>query len=122
MGMVIASVDYYHGERVDFTLAANLAPCLQHIIRKEALRYPLITNYVYHEDINGSSMNRNIFYYFLTYFRTIKLSFFNIGTLYKSVVQIKCGIELSTGILVDKDTGTFLTCSHCIKKVKSENS
>lgn len=36
----------------------------------------------------------------------------------RSVVMITCGSSKGTGILVDKDTGTFLTCSHVVEEVK----
>lgn len=49
---------------------------------------------------------------FLFLFYTVELD--------RGVVLVRCGIDYGTGILVDKDSGTFLTCSHVVAEVKSE--
>ena len=43
---------------------------------------------------------------------------FHIASLDKGVVLVRCGINWGTGVLVHKDTGTFLTCSHVVAEVK----
>nr|XP_012221369.1 PREDICTED: peroxisomal leader peptide-processing protease-like [Linepithema humile]XP_012221370.1 PREDICTED: peroxisomal leader peptide-processing protease-like [Linepithema humile] len=82
IGMVIAPLSWCRGEWVDYTFAANLAPCLFNILRKN----PPILDHAYHKN----------------------------EALDAGVVLVRCGISWGTGILVDKDTGTFLTCSHVV--------
>jgi hypothetical protein len=36
----------------------------------------------------------------------------------KGVVLVRCGINWGAGILVDRNTGTFLTCSHVVAEVR----
>ncbi|XP_012535352.1 peroxisomal leader peptide-processing protease [Monomorium pharaonis] len=85
-GMVIAPLSWCRGEWVDYTFAANLAPCLLNILRKKTPHSPII---------NRSYKNTDV-------------------TLDSGVVLVRCGISWGTGILVHKDTGTFLTCSHVV--------
>jgi len=47
---------------------------------------------------------------------------FYIVALDRGVVLVRCGINWGTGVLVHKDTGTFLTCSHVVAEVKIEFS
>ncbi|XP_072743113.1 peroxisomal leader peptide-processing protease-like isoform X2 [Anoplolepis gracilipes] len=82
-GMVIAPLSWCRGEWVDYTFAANLAPCLLNILRKKDLRCPSII-----------SRQEDAFD--------------------RGVVLVRCGINWGTGVLVDKNTGTFLTCSHVV--------
>ncbi|KAL6263788.1 hypothetical protein P5V15_003871 [Pogonomyrmex californicus] len=86
-GMVIAPLSWCRGEWVDYTFAANLTPCLLNILRKKDLSRPSIMDHAYHEDADA---------------------------LDRGVVLVRCGINWGTGVLVDKDTGTFLTCSHVV--------
>ncbi|XP_011334557.2 peroxisomal leader peptide-processing protease isoform X1 [Ooceraea biroi] len=83
-GMVIAPLSWCRGEQVDYTLAANLAPCLLDILQKRDVR---VSNRTYHKE-----------------------------TLDRGIVLVRCGISWGTGILVDKDTGIFLTCSHVVEE------
>lgn len=83
-GMVIAPLSWCRGEWVDYTFVANLAPCLLDILRKKDNHVP---NRTYYKE-------------------TIEQD--------RGIVLVRCGINLGTGILVDKDTGTFLTCSHVV--------
>ncbi|GAB1860434.1 Peroxisomal leader peptide-processing protease [Camponotus japonicus] len=82
-GMVIAPLSWCREEWVDYTFAANLAPCLLNILQKKDPRPPIISRQE-HEALD------------------------------RGVVLVRCGINWGTGILVDKDTGTFLTCSHVV--------
>lgn len=84
-GMVIAPSSWCRGEWVDYTFAANLAPCVLNILRK---KNPPHSPIAYHENIDAA--------------------------LDRGVVLVRCGISWGTGVLVDKDTGTFLTCSHVV--------
>lgn len=34
---------------------------------------------------------------------------------------IRCGAEWGSGILLDKKTGTILTCSHVVSQVRRKN-
>ncbi|KYN03642.1 Peroxisomal leader peptide-processing protease [Cyphomyrmex costatus] len=84
-GMVIAPLSWCRGEWVDYTFAANLAPCVFNILRKKNLSCRPIT----------SQENADV-------------------ALDRGVVLVRCGINWGTGVLVHKNTGTFLTCSHVI--------
>ncbi|XP_012058182.1 PREDICTED: peroxisomal leader peptide-processing protease-like [Atta cephalotes] len=84
-GMVIAPLSWCRGEWVDYTFAANLMPCVLNILRKKNLPCRPIT---YQENIDVA--------------------------LDRGVVLVRCGINWGTGVLVHKDTGTFLTCSHVV--------
>ncbi|XP_050454927.1 peroxisomal leader peptide-processing protease [Cataglyphis hispanica] len=83
-GLVIAPLSWCRGEWVDYTFAANLAPCLLNILQKKDPRCPPIISRQENE------------------------------TLDRGVVLVRCGINWGTGVLVDKDSGTFLTCSHVV--------
>lgn len=86
-GMVIAPLSWCRGEWVDYTFAANLAPCVLDILRKKDPPCSPIIDREYHE---------------------------NTDALDKGVVLVRCGINWGTGVLVHKNTGTFLTCSHVV--------
>lgn len=88
-GMVIASLSWCRGEWVDYTFAANLAPCVLNILRKKHPCSPVV---------NSTYENAD-------------------AALDRGVVLVRCGISWGTGILVDKDTGIFLTCSHVVAEV-----
>lgn len=49
--MVIAPLSWCRGEWVDYTFAANLAPCLLGILRKNSC--PSIMDHVYYKNANG---------------------------------------------------------------------
>ncbi|KAM0726759.1 Peroxisomal leader peptide-processing protease [Formica fusca] len=83
-GLVIAPLSWCRGEWVDYTFAANLAPCLLNILRKKD---PCCSPIISHQ--KDEALDRG-------------------------VVLVRCGINWGTGVLVDKDTGTFLTCSHVV--------
>ncbi|XP_020287499.1 peroxisomal leader peptide-processing protease-like [Pseudomyrmex gracilis] len=86
--MVIAPLSWCREEWVDYTFGANLAPCLISILEKNASRLrPSITD---RENANEA--------------------------LDRSVVLVRSGISWGTGVLIDKDTGTFLTCSHVVSE------
>lgn len=114
-GMVIAPLSWCRGEWVDYTFAANLAPCVFNILQKKNLPWSPITDHEYHENIDGSLIS-----VIICYIRTGKifLLFFYITALDKGVVLVRCGINWGTGVLVHKNTGTFLTCSHVVAEVK----
>ncbi|KYQ51700.1 Peroxisomal leader peptide-processing protease [Trachymyrmex zeteki] len=84
-GMVIAPLSWCRGEWVDYTFAANLAPCVLNILRKKNLSCHPIT----YQETADAALDRG-------------------------VVLVRCGINWGTGVLVHKDTGTFLTCSHVV--------
>lgn len=63
-GMVIAPLSWCRGEWVDYTFAANLAPCVLNILQKKYPPRPPIVDRIYHENTDGSFMNV-IFYYYL---------------------------------------------------------
>ncbi|XP_029172802.1 peroxisomal leader peptide-processing protease [Nylanderia fulva] len=85
-GMVIAPLSWCRGEWVDYTFAANLAPCLLNILRTKDPCSSIIISYQKDEALD------------------------------KGVVLVRCGINWGTGVLVDKNTGTFLTCSHVVSE------
>ncbi|XP_015109446.1 peroxisomal leader peptide-processing protease [Diachasma alloeum] len=88
-GMVIAPLSWCRGEWVDYTLVARLVPCLMKLLRK-------------HENIENC----------VTGYGNTSLT----ELLDKSVVLVRCGAEWGSGIVLDRDTGTILTCSHVVKE------
>ncbi|XP_012281115.1 peroxisomal leader peptide-processing protease isoform X2 [Orussus abietinus] len=84
-GMVIASSTSYDGERVDFTLVANLSPCLRQVTGLDLADEQSVDSRLY--DLAE-----------------------------RSVVVVRCGSDWGSGILLCKETGTILTCSHVVKK------
>ncbi|XP_077276700.1 peroxisomal leader peptide-processing protease-like [Temnothorax americanus] len=88
-GMVIAPLSWCRGEWVDYTFAANLAPCVLNILRKRNSPCSPIIDREYYEDTDVVFID-------------------------KGVVLVRCGINWGTGVLVHKNTGTFLTCSHVV--------
>ncbi|XP_011310186.1 peroxisomal leader peptide-processing protease [Fopius arisanus] len=90
-GMVIASLSWCRGEWVDYTLVARLFPCLMNLLNK-------------HENIENSVSSHADVHSSLTEW------------LDKSVVLVRCGAEWGSGIILDRPTGTILTCSHVVKE------
>lgn len=117
--MVIAPSSWCRGEWVDYTFAANLAPCVLSILREKNPPCPSIT---YDENADGSLMNVISYYYLLHPRRHFLSDLFHTEALDGGVVLVRCGINWGTGVLVHKDTGTFLTCSHVVAEVKKLNS
>ncbi|XP_032667620.1 peroxisomal leader peptide-processing protease [Odontomachus brunneus] len=87
IGMVIVSMVWCRNEWVQYTFAANLAPCLT--VLQQSFPTPYTKFAIRHD---------------------------NQTVLDKSVVIIACGDKRGTGILVDKDTGIFLTCAHVVEQ------
>ncbi|XP_046753280.1 peroxisomal leader peptide-processing protease [Diprion similis] len=88
-GIVIAPLSWCRGEWVGYTLGVSLIPCLHRVL-----------------DIPGTNIN-------------LRLPTFGPGVvkmLDRSVVVVRCGSGWGSGVLVDKATGTFLTCSHVVKE------
>lgn len=54
MGMVIAPLSWCRGEWVDYTFAANLAPCMLNILRKKNSPCSPIIDHEHRENIDGS--------------------------------------------------------------------
>lgn len=120
-GMVIASLSWCRGEWVDYTFAANLAPCVLNILRKKHPCSPVVNST--YENADGL-LTIVIFCYYLLHPHVYKVFLFlfiyllfYIAALDRGVVLVRCGISWGTGILVDKDTGIFLTCSHVVAEV-----
>ncbi|XP_044582041.1 peroxisomal leader peptide-processing protease isoform X2 [Cotesia glomerata] len=88
-GMVIAPLSLCRSEWVNYTFVACLLPCLKRLLRKQ-------------EDKKTLKINQE--------------NFNIIDSLNKCVVLIYCGSEWGSGILLDRGTGTILTCSHVIDK------
>ncbi|XP_063978007.1 peroxisomal leader peptide-processing protease [Diachasmimorpha longicaudata] len=88
-GMVIAPLSWCRGEWVGYTHVARLVPCLMKLLRK-------------HESIENC----------VTGYGDISLT----ELLDKSVVLVRCGSEWGSGIVLDRDTGTILTCSHVVNE------
>ncbi|XP_048509673.1 peroxisomal leader peptide-processing protease isoform X3 [Athalia rosae] len=89
-GMVLAPLSWCRGEWVGYTLGVSLLPCL-------------------HRILNTLDENNN--------FHTPPASDPDIVELIdKSVVVVRCGAGWGSGVLVDKKTGTFLTCSHVVRE------
>lgn len=57
-----------------------------------------------------SAKSYNYYFFYIYHFYT--------GALDKGVVLVRCGINWGTGVLVHKNTGTFLTCSHVVAEVR----
>lgn len=60
---MIAPLSWCRGEWVDYTFAANLAPCVLDILRKKDPPCSPIIDREYHENTDGSLMN--VCYYLL---------------------------------------------------------
>ncbi|XP_076282751.1 peroxisomal leader peptide-processing protease-like isoform X2 [Lasioglossum baleicum] len=96
-GMVIASSCWLHGERIDYTFAINLLPSLNQVLQTRVRRNEslcltsLILPFTQRRDRNDK-----------------------IGILERSVAIVRCGPNWGTGILVDAQTGTFITCAHVV--------
>ncbi|XP_024946462.1 peroxisomal leader peptide-processing protease isoform X2 [Cephus cinctus] len=90
-GMVIAPLSWCRGEWVDYTFVANLKPSLERILENHGTQ----------ELIEKDSKEQDS-----------KLAVL----LDKSVLVVKCGAGWGSGILLDKKTGTILTCSHVVKE------
>ncbi|XP_046431391.1 peroxisomal leader peptide-processing protease isoform X1 [Neodiprion virginianus] len=88
-GIVIAPLSWCRGEWVGYTLGVSLIPCLHRILDISG------TNIILRSPILGPS--------------TVRM-------LDRSVVVVSCGSVWGSGVLVDKATGTFLTCSHVVKE------
>ncbi|XP_053594168.1 peroxisomal leader peptide-processing protease isoform X2 [Microplitis demolitor] len=84
-GMVIAPMTLCRSEWVNYTFVACLLPCLKKLLRKQEPKNNFLMINQQNTDITD-----------------------------KSVVLIYCGSEWGSGILLDRDTGTILTCSHVI--------
>ncbi|XP_014482551.1 PREDICTED: peroxisomal leader peptide-processing protease [Dinoponera quadriceps] len=89
VGMVIVTMTWCQNEWVHYTFAANLALCLSVVLQQKHRPLPSIKSTIRHD--KPSALDRG-------------------------VVMVTCGINKGTGVLVDKDTGTFLTCSHVIEE------
>ncbi|XP_057328307.1 peroxisomal leader peptide-processing protease isoform X2 [Microplitis mediator] len=87
-GMVIAPMTLCRSEWVNYTFVACLLPCLKKLLRKQEPKNNFLMINRQNTDITD--------------------------LLDKSVVLIYCGSEWGSGILLDRDTGTILTCSHVI--------
>ncbi|XP_076629543.1 peroxisomal leader peptide-processing protease-like [Colletes latitarsis] len=98
-GMVIASLSWCRGEWVDYTFAVNLLPSLKQIVQCRVIRdesrclASAVLPFTRRNNRNGE-----------------------IDTLERSVVIVRCGPNWGTGILVDKRTGTFITCAHVVSQ------
>ncbi|KAF7996762.1 hypothetical protein HCN44_002408 [Aphidius gifuensis] len=94
-GIVIAPMSWCRGEWVEYTLVACLTICLSTILnykKKDIIQKKFIDN----KDIQLSEI------------------------LDKNVVLIRCGAEWGSGILLDKKTGTILTCSHVVSQAPEQ--
>lgn len=111
--MVIAPLSWCRGEWVDYTFAANLAPCLLDILRKKDIRASSRASH--HKGTNRSLPTACTIHSYSTVFSSVFI--FHTETLDRSVVLVRCGINWGTAILVDENTGTFLTCSHVVAEV-----
>ncbi|XP_011137374.1 peroxisomal leader peptide-processing protease isoform X2 [Harpegnathos saltator] len=92
IGMVIVTMVWCRDEWVHYTFAANLAPCLSAILPNYRSLSPAKLP-ILHDKANASD---------------------------RGVVMVTCGSSKGTGILVDKDAGIFVTCSHVIEEAKKE--
>ncbi|XP_017789995.1 PREDICTED: peroxisomal leader peptide-processing protease-like [Habropoda laboriosa] len=94
--MVIASSSCYRGEWPNCTFAVNLLPSLKLILQSQIIKdeYPQ--------------------YLTCTVFPFTWRNRLEIGALEKSVAIVKCGPNWGTGILVDEQSGTFVTCAHVL--------
>ncbi|KAG7199555.1 hypothetical protein KM043_014166 [Ampulex compressa] len=94
-GMVIAPLSWRHKEWVDYTFLANLRPCLGEVLKERShgvsSHYPL-------RSLRSASNTDSL------------------GMLDRSVVVVRCGPGWGTGILIDGDSGIFLTCSHVVNE------
>ncbi|XP_078038167.1 peroxisomal leader peptide-processing protease-like isoform X2 [Augochlora pura] len=97
-GMVIASSCWCRGERIDYTFAINLLPSLNELLqtrvgRNKSLRSTCPVPFV--QETNRSD---------------------KIGILERSIAIVRCGPNWGTGILLDDQTGTFITCAHVVSR------
>ncbi|KAK0163656.1 hypothetical protein PV327_007317 [Microctonus hyperodae] len=91
-GMVIAPLSWCRSEWVYYTFVACIIPCLRRLLKK----WKNIKN------VNGIVEQK------LT------------DQLDRGVVLIRCGAEWGSGILLDRDTGTILTCSHVVNEAANK--
>ncbi|KAK0098822.1 hypothetical protein PV326_002453 [Microctonus aethiopoides] len=91
-GMVIAPLSWCRTEWVYYTFVACIIPCLRRLLNK----WDNIKN------VNGIVEQK------LT------------DRLDESVVLVRCGAEWGSGILLDRDTGTILTCSHVVNEATNK--
>lgn len=95
-GMIIASLSRCRGEWVNYTFAVNLLPSLKLILQsrtpKDESRYSTCSTFSF------SRWNR-----------------LNIDSLERNIAIVKCGPNWGTGILVDEQSGTFITCAHVVR-------
>ncbi|XP_076228573.1 peroxisomal leader peptide-processing protease isoform X2 [Nomia melanderi] len=99
-GMAIASFCRCRGERVDYTLAVNLLPSLNEILQTRVTRNKSFCLTPIVLPFTRPTANRNE----------------TIGTLEQSVAIVSCGLNWGTGILLDQETGTFITCAHVVAR------
>ncbi|KAK5648971.1 hypothetical protein RI129_003863 [Pyrocoelia pectoralis] len=91
--IVLSCLNWWKGEWVGLTLAANLVPLLRELIPPS------------YQNINAPKPNPT--------FATDELQL--LATLTKSIVQIVSGSLWGTGVLLDKTKGIFITNSHVIE-------
>ncbi|XP_043464445.1 peroxisomal leader peptide-processing protease-like isoform X2 [Leptopilina heterotoma] len=97
-GMVIAPLSWCRGEWVDYTLIANLKVCLSRGVPQQQF-CQLLKNRRCLDDVNLRSDNCQL-----------------ADLLDRCVVPVQCGSSWGTGILIEKKSGTILTCSHVVRE------
>ncbi|XP_026667239.1 uncharacterized protein LOC108622358 [Ceratina calcarata] len=98
-GMIIASLSRCRGEWVNYTFAVNLLPSLKLILQsrmpKDESRYSTCSTFSFS-----------------------RWNCLNIDCLERNIAIVKCGPNWGTGILVDEQSGTFITCAHVVRTVR----
>lgn len=97
-GMVIAPLSWCRGEWVDYTFIANLKVCLSRGVPQQQF-CQLLKNRQCLDDVNLRSDNCQL-----------------ADLLDRCVVPVQCGSSWGTGILIEKKSGTILTCSHVVRE------